>query len=154
MAKKAGPYEQPQITVNGKTHNGVLSALVYIRKLEEANQKEWSFERNQEILQLQDKIAEVRMAAMVADMPLAEGRKKKTYREDSKWDFHHVSHTYDANGNAIHVGDTVTYLKGKTYWRINSILLNNDATERITIERNTGYRKSMVQASELEKVTF
>lgn len=154
MATKAAPYKQDQITVNGKTHNGILSALVYIRKLEDQNKKEWSFERNQEILQLQDKIAALQAAAQVADLPLAEGREKKTYREDPKWRFFHVSHTYDAKGNKVQVGDTVTYLKGATYWRITSIILNNDATERIRIERATGYFKSMVQGSEIDKVVF
>lgn len=151
MAKKSGPYNQPQITVNGKTHNGILSALAHISKLEAANKKEWSFERNQEILQLQDKISEIRNAALNA--PARAGREQKTYREDPKWDFHHVSHTYDADGNKIQVGDTVTYLTGSTFWRIESIILNNDATERIRIRRSTGLTKNMVHGTELHKFT-
>jgi hypothetical protein len=153
MAQKIKTYiDNHEVTAAGKSFPGILAALVHISKLEKLNKDEYSLERTMEILKIQDRIAEILEG--IRNAPVPEGREKKIYREDAQWGFEHVSHTYDAKGNKIRVGDTVTYLTGGTYWRIESIHLNNDGKELISIKRNTGYSKSMVRGEELDKVIF
>lgn len=152
MAKKSFHISHP-VTAAGQTFPDILSALVHISKLERANGNEYSLERTMEILKIQDRIAEIMDG--IRNAPVPEGREKKTYRADDYWGFEHVSHTYDAKGNKVRVGDTVTYLSGGSYWKIEKLTLNNDGNEQMKIVRNgTGYSKSMVHGEEIHKVTF
>jgi hypothetical protein len=140
------------VTAAGKTFPDILAALVHISKLEKLNRDEYSLERTMEILKIQDRIAEIMDGIRNAEVP--EGREKKTYRVDDKWGFEHVSHTYDAEGRKVRVGDTVTYLSGGTYWKIERLVLNVDGNEQMTIRRGTGYSKSMVHGEEIHKVQW
>lgn len=151
-SKKKSYHVFHPVTAAGKTHRDILSALVHISKLERLNKDDYSLERTQEILQIQDRIAEIMDA--VRNAPASEGREKKVYRDDSNWGFQHVSHTYDAEGNKVRVGDTVTYLTGHTFWRIEKIVLNNDGNEQMTIKRGTGLPKSMVNGEEIHKINW
>jgi hypothetical protein len=152
MAKKSYHVSHP-VTAAGQTFPNILAALVHIKKLEKLNRDEYSLERTQEILKIQDRIAEIMDS--IRNAPVPEGREKKVYREDEHWGFEHVSHTYDAEGNKVKVGDTVTYLSGGTFWKIERLILNNDGNEQMKIVRNgTGYSKSMVHGEEIHKVTW
>jgi transcription elongation GreA/GreB family factor len=153
MATRTSHHTFHPVTAAGKTHPDILSALVHIRKLEKLNREMYSLERTQEILKIQDRIAEIMDGIRNAEVP--EGREKKTYRQDDHWGFEHVSHTYDAEGNKVRVGDTVTYLSGGTFWKIERLILNNDGNEHMKIVRNgTGYSKSMVHGEEIHKVQW
>lgn len=137
------------VTAAGVTHPDILAALAYIRALEKLNTEDFHQQRVEDIEETRAAIEAILDGIRTAPVP--EGQEQKIYTSDSYWGFDDVSHTYDFAGNKVRVGDQVTYLSGVTSWTIKNIRLNNDGTERITIERATGYRKSFVNAREIRK---